>query len=53
MSETFDEIRSLLQQKAECQARRNLLPYDGTPEIKEQKGEKYIYVRKRVGSRLT
>ena len=53
MSETFDEIRILLQQKAECQARLNLLPYDGTPEIKEQKGEKYIYVRKRVGSRLT
>lgn len=53
MSETFDEIRILLQQKAECQARLNLLPYDGTPEIKEQKGEKYIYVRKRIGSRLT
>ena len=53
MSETFDEIRILLQQKAECQARLNLLSYDGTPEIKEQKGEKYIYVRKRVGSRLT
>ena len=53
MSETFDEIRILLQQKAECQVRLNLLPYDGTPEIKEQKGEKYIYVRKRVGSRLT
>lgn len=53
MSETFDKIRILLQQKAECQARLNLLPYDGTPEIKEQKGEKYIYVRKRVGSRLT
>ena len=53
MSETFDETRILLQQKAEYQARLNLLPYDGTPEIKEQKGEKYIYVRKRVGSRLT
>ena len=53
MSETFDEIRSLLQQKGECQARLNLLPYDGTPEIKKWSSGSYIYVRKRVGSRLT
>jgi Fic family protein len=31
----------------------NLLPYDGSPEIKEQNGNKYIYIRKRIGSRLT
>ena len=24
--------------KADCQARLNLLPYDGSPEIKEQNG---------------
>ena len=53
MSENFDEIRLLLQKKAEYQARLNLLPYDGTPEIKEQSGSRYIYLRKRVGSRLT
>ena len=53
MSENFDEIRLLLQKKAEYQARLNLLPYDGTPEVKEQSGSKYIYLRKRVGSRLT
>lgn len=29
------------------------MPYDGTPEIKDRKGGKYLYVRKRVGSRLT
>lgn len=53
MSENFDEIRLLLQKKAEYQARLNILPYDGTPEVKEQSGSKYIYLRKRVGSRLT
>ncbi len=53
MSENFDEIRLLLQKKAEYQARLNLLSYDGTPEVKEQSGSKYIYLRKRVGSRLT
>ncbi len=53
MSENFDEIRLMLQKKAEYQARLNLLPYDGTPEVKEQSGSKYIYLRKRIGSRLT
>ncbi len=53
MSNTFNEIQELLQQKADCQARLNLLPYDGSPEIKEQGGNKYLYIRKRVGSRLT
>lgn len=47
------EIQELLQQKADYQARLNLMPYDGTPEVKEQSGKKYLYVRKRVGSRLT
>lgn len=31
----------------------NLIPYDGSPEIKDREGQKYLYVRKRVGSRLT
>ena len=49
----FDEIRRLLQDKADLQARAHLIPYDGTPEIKENASGKYLYVRKRVGSRLT
>ncbi|MDO4500947.1 MAG: Fic family protein [Erysipelotrichaceae bacterium] len=49
----FNEIQSLLQEKADCQARINLIPYDGNPEIKENNSGKYLYVRKRVGSRLT
>ena len=49
----FSEIQKLLQDKADYQARINLIPYDGTPEIKENKSGKYIYIRKRIGSRLT
>lgn len=50
---TFEKIQSLLQEKADYQARINLIPYDGNPEIKENKSGKYLYIRKRVGSRLT
>lgn len=50
---TFSTIQELLQQKSDYQARLNLLPYDGTPEIKENNGGRYLYVRKRVASRLT
>jgi prophage maintenance system killer protein len=30
-----------------------LIPYDGSPEIKENASGRYLYIRKRVGSRLT
>lgn len=53
MENTYSEIQELLHQKADFQARLKLIPYDGTPEIKERDGKKYLYVRKRVGSRLT
>ena len=49
----FNEIQKLLQEKADYQARANLIPYNGSPEIKENKSGKYLYIRKRVGSRLT
>jgi len=49
----FTEVQRLLQDKADFQARINLIPYDGTPEIKENSSGKYLYVRKRIGSRLT
>lgn len=49
----FDEIQELLHKKADFQARIKLIPYDGTPEIKEQSGGKYLYMRKRVAGRLT
>lgn len=53
MGNQLPEIRELLQQKADYQARLNLLPYDGSPEIKEQGGKQYLYIRKRIASRLT
>lgn len=53
MENTYSKIQELLRQKADLYARLNLIPYDGNPEIKDRNGEKYLYVRKRVGSRLT
>ena len=53
MSVNYSEIQELLQQRADYQARLNLMPYDGNPEIKEQKGFKYLYVRKRIAGKLT
>lgn len=53
MPANFLEIQELLQQRAEFQARLNLIPYDGSPEIKEQGGNEYLYVRKRVAGKLT
>lgn len=53
MDNNYPQIQELLHQKADYQARLNLLPYDGTPEIKERDGNKYLYIRKRIGSRLS
>lgn len=49
----FDEIQSALHERADLNARLSLIPYEGTPEIKEVSGKKYLYTRKRVGSRVT
>ena len=53
MENTGATIQELLSKKAELQARLNVLPYDGTPEIKEISGRKYLYVRKRVIGKVT
>ena len=50
---TFDEIQSALRERADLNARLSLVPYEGTPEIKEVSGQKYLYTRKRVGSKIT
>ncbi len=36
MAPNFSDIQELLQQRADYQARLKLMPYEGTPEIKEQ-----------------
>lgn len=53
MGANYTEIQELLQQRADIQARLNLMPYDGNPEIKEVSGTKYLYIRKRVAGKLT
>lgn len=52
MNNNYSNIQELLHSRADLYARLNLLPYDGTPEVKEN-GGKYLYMRKRVGSRVT
>ena len=47
MNNSFIQIQELLNRRAEYQTRLNLLPYDGTPEVKVISGKKYLYVRKR------
>lgn len=49
----FNNIQELLRKKADFQTRLNLIPYSGTPEIKENKSGKYLYIRKRELGRLT
>ena len=49
----FDEIQEALREKADLNARLSLISYEGTPEIKEINSQKYLYTRKRIGSRVT
>ena len=49
----FESIQSLIKDKAEAEARLRLIPYDGSPEIKENSSGKYLYIRKRIAGKLT
>ncbi len=49
----YSKIKILLQERADYSSRLKLMPYDGNPEIKENKSGKYLYVRKRVLGKLT
>ena len=53
MNIKYNEIQELLRIRADLHARLNLMPYDGTPEMKERGDGKYLYVRKRVAGKLT
>lgn len=53
MAAPYNEIQELLRKRADLHARLNLMPYDGTPEIKERGGGKYLYIRKRVAGKQT
>ena len=50
---TQTNINEVLQQRADVNARLALIPYEGTPEVKERQGKRYLYMRKRTGGRLT
>lgn len=53
MNNEYREIQELLQQRADLHARLELLPYDGSPEVKNRGEGKYLYIRKRVAGKLT
>ena len=42
MENTYSQIQELLHRKADFQARLNLIPYDGNPEIKEKDGQNNV-----------
>ena len=53
MKNNFQTMQALLREKAEFQARLNLIPYDGTVEIKTVSEKKYLYIRKRIVGKVT
>lgn len=53
MAAQYNAIQELLRRRADLHTRLNLMPYDGTPEIKERADGKYLYIRKRVAGKLT
>lgn len=53
MAVQYNEVQELLRRRADLNARLSLMPYDGTPEIKERGDGKYLYVRKRVVGKQT
>ena len=53
MKNNFEIIQDLLRTKAEFQARLNLIPYNGSVEIKEVSAKKYLYIRKRIVGKVS
>lgn len=46
------QLQELLRRRAAAAARLKLLAYDGTPEVKQRDGRRYLYVRKREAGKL-
>lgn len=53
MENNFLKIQKFLNEKAQLTAKLNLIPYDGTVEIKEVSSKKYLYIRKRINNKVT
>ena len=49
----YEKIQVLLNEQAERRARIRLIPFDGSIEVKEISGTKYLYARKREGGKHT
>lgn len=49
----MDQIKSLLDERANINARLLQMPYDGLPEVRSRENKKYLYVKKRVGDKVT
>ncbi len=52
MKNKFENIQDLLRTKAEYQARLNLIPYEGTVDIKTMSEKRYLYIRKREAGKI-
>ena len=50
---TFEKTQDLLRTRAELRSKLALIPYDGTVEVKNVDEKKYLYIRKRVGGKVT
>ena len=53
LDEKLINIQEALRKKSDLTARLNLIPYEGTPEIKENSSGKYLYIRKRELGKVT
>lgn len=49
----YEKIQMLLNEQAERRAKIRLIPFDGSIEVKEISGAKYLYARKREGGKHT
>lgn len=49
----YEVLKTLIEKKTELNSKINLIPFDGTPEKKTIDGKDYIYLRKRIGSKIT
>lgn len=52
MQNNFEKMQDLLRTKAEYQARLNLIPYEGSIEIKGISDKRYLYIRKREAGKV-
>ena len=49
----YNKTQELLNKQAEIRAKIKLIPFDGSIEVKEVGGSRYLYARKRVGGKNT